>query len=97
MQKKMKIVYILSLMLLFLSCTERVDEKKFFELYKEILIIRSQEEDTAIANPKVKELFKEYSYSEEQFKNDFSLLASKDEKFASKVDSLRRFILEGNK
>jgi len=93
----MKIVYILSLMFLFLSCNNSVDEEKFFSLYKEILIVRSQEEDSTIANPKVKELFKEYNYSEEQFKNDFYLLADKDEKFASKVDSLRRFILEGNK
>lgn len=93
----MKIIYILSLMFLFLSCNNRIDEEKFFNLYKEILIIRGQEEDTAIANPRVKELFKEYNYSEEQFKDDFFSLANKDEKFASKVDSLRRFIIKGNK
>ena len=94
----MKIIYILLLTSLFISCNNTgVNEKVFFDLYKEILIIRTQEEDTAIANPKIKKLFKEYNYPEEQFKEDFYTLANKDEKFVAKIDSLRKYIIEGKK
>lgn len=96
----MKIIYIIFISItLFLStsCGNKIDEKKFFELYKDILIIRNQDEDTATANPKVRELFEIYNYSEEQFKKDFYTLGKKDEKFAKKVDSLRHYIIEGKK
>ena len=89
----MKIIYILFLIFLFVSCNNSgVDEKKILDLYEKILIIRTQEQDTTIANPKVSQLFETYNYSEEQFKNDFYTLASKDEKFANKIDSLRNHI-----
>ena len=94
----MKIIYILLLLFLFSACNKTgVDENKFFDIYKEILVIRSHEEDTSIANPQVRELFKKYNYPKEQFEKDFFTLANKDEKLASKIDSLRRFIAEGNK
>jgi hypothetical protein len=99
--KMMKAIYTLFLSLMFfgfISCNNsNIDEKKFFDLYKDILVIRTQYEDTTIANPKIRELFDLYDYSEKQFKKDFYTLGTKDEKFASKVDSLRRYVIEGKK
>jgi len=94
----MKTIYILlAVTLLSVSCGEKVNEQRFFDLYRDILVIRNQDEDTALANPKVRELFERYDYPEEQFKKDFYTLGNKDEKFANKVDSLRKFIIDGKK
>jgi hypothetical protein len=84
------------LLLVLISCdSQRVDEQRFFQLYTEILEVRVAEPNVDTANFIVQELFVKYNYPEEQFKNDFMLLAetnSKDGKFAQKLDSLRTHI-----
>jgi hypothetical protein len=88
-----KIFFILLIWISFTAC-DSVDENKFLDLYKEILIIRVDEPDTAIANPKVRELFIKHNYSEEKFKDDFQKLFENDseQSFAKKLDSLRQSI-----
>jgi hypothetical protein len=66
-------------------------------MYKEILVIRKINEDTAVANPLIRELYKKKSYSEENFQQDFIELSKEDpQKFAKKVDSIRAIVSSAN-
>lgn len=72
------------------GCSDnKVDEQRFFKVYEEVLQIRSQYEDTAVANPKVKELLKKNNYTNEQFKEEFLELSKNSEVFLRKLDSIR--------
>jgi len=90
--KKLILMIFLITGILFTSCEEKIDEEKFFALYKEILLIRKTNGDTAVANHLVEELYEEKAYSKEKFKNDFFELAKDPQSFARKIDSIRNEI-----
>jgi hypothetical protein len=93
--KKNIILFLLLVITLCTACNEaKVDEKKFYDLYTEILIVRQQNSDTAIANPLVNELFAKNNYTKEQFKADFEELAKDPNTFAHKIDSIRQVVDE---
>jgi hypothetical protein len=66
-------------------------------MYKEILVIRKINEDTAVANPLIRERYEKKSYSEKNFQQDFIELSKEDpQKFAKKVDSIRAIVSSTN-
>lgn len=77
------------------SCAKNTqDDAKFFDTYKEILIIRNQDSDTATANAAVRELLKKRDYTEQSFKDEFIRLSQDPNKFARKIDSIRSMVTE---
>jgi len=75
------------------SCSDsKINEEKFYDLYKEILLIRKENEDTTVANPLVGELYKKFNYSQEKFKNDFLELSKDSKTFIQKIDSIRNVV-----
>ena len=92
MKKIILISFLVTSSILGMGCEEKVDEEKFFTLYKEILLIRKINEDTAIANPLINQLYEKKSYPAEKFKEDFLKLAKDPQSFAKKIDSIRNEI-----
>ncbi|MPM68765.1 hypothetical protein SDC9_115699 [bioreactor metagenome] len=91
-----KILFLI--LFLFVSCSDnKVDEKRFYDMYKEILVVRKLNEDTAVANPLVKELYKKKNYSQEEFKKDYFELANDSKTFIRKVDSIRAVVYDTTK
>jgi hypothetical protein len=88
---------IISFALIIIACEDsKINEEKFYDMYKEILIIRKENEDTTTANPLVKELYKKYNYPQEQFKKDYFELAQNNKTFIKKVDSIRTIVNNSN-
>jgi len=86
-----KIVFLFALIIF--SCSDaKINEEKFYDMYKEILLIRKENEDTAVANPLVKELYKKYNYPQEKFKNDYLELSKDSKTFIKKIDSIRNVV-----
>ena len=66
------------------------NESKFYDTYKEIIIIRNNNSDPKIANKLVKEKIKENGYTDKSFKDEFIRLSeSQPNVFARKIDSIR--------
>ena len=66
--KKNIIVISVLISIFFMSCSWFKDDKeKFINAYKEVLIIRSYYNDTASANPKIREALAKYGYTEAKF------------------------------
>ena len=81
------------LMLIISACSnQKINEENFYEMYKEILIIRKENEDTVVANPLVRELYEKYDYTQEQFRIDFLELSKDSETFRKKIDSIRNVV-----
>jgi len=87
-----KIAFLFVICLFSCSNSTKINEEKFYDMYKEILLIRKENEDTTIANPQVRELYQKYNYPQEQFKYDFSELAKDNKTFARKIDSIRNVV-----
>ena len=95
-KKLKKIVSFLVIILSFflVQCSLFDDGKEeFIETYKEILIVRYQEPDSAKANKLVKEIIERNGYTEEKFKQKFFEYANDNpEEFRVILDSLRERI-----
>jgi|GEM_PF-2322362 len=80
--------------LLSLGCTDKSDDKKFYDIldtYKNILITREQFQDTAVANPKILKILESKGYTEPSFRKELFELISKDkEKYTLLLDSLKK-------
>lgn len=86
-----KIIFIILLLLIFACNDNKDDLHKYGDIYFEILQIREKYSDTAIANPKVRELLLKYGYTEEQFLDESIKLFSKDRILYTKmIDSIKR-------
>ncbi len=80
---------------LIVSCSNDIkDDDKFFDTYKKILIIRNENTDTSSANISVRKLLKELNYTEQSFRDEFTRLAQDPNKFAKKIDSVRKIAIE---
>ena len=80
--------------MIFSSCddTPDIDEEKFIETYKEILITRESTIDSVEANKIVSKIIKDHGYSEASFRKEFFELASEREVFLRVIDSLRESV-----
>jgi hypothetical protein len=92
----MKKVFFIALFVIGFFCfacsNSKVDEAKFYGMYKEILIIRETNPDTTIANPLVNELYKKNDYPKEKFMNDYLELSKDSQTFIKKIDSIRNVV-----
>jgi hypothetical protein len=60
--------------------------------YKEILIARESNQDTAQANREVRKIFKKYNYTEKSFRDKYFEMASNREEFVNLIDSVRKSV-----
>ena len=65
------------------------DDERFVQTYTEILRIREQMPDTALANPKVREVIQNNGYTWESFRAAFTAYTAEAEKFRAMLDSAR--------
>ncbi len=74
------------------ACTTQWSEKEqhFVETYVEILVVREQFPDTAIANPKVRHIQSVRGYTEESFREQFVVLTKDPDRFRQTIDSARQ-------
>jgi hypothetical protein len=89
---KKNILYTIILVLLLSACGNNVDEKRFYDVYTQILEIREANPDTTIANPLVNKIFEQNQYPKEQFKVEYFELAQDGDKFIRKVDSIKLLV-----
>ena len=87
-----KIIFFLStLSILILSCQS--DESKineFKDIYFDILMVREKYQDTAIANPKVREVLKKYGFTELSFRDySMELFSNNPQAFTQVIDSVK--------
>lgn len=77
------------------SCSDNHNfDEKTVKIYKEILVTREMFPDTAIGNPKVKEIFKKFDVSEPEFRHNMEEMAKDKEGFLKLLDSLRSSIIK---
>jgi len=88
----MKKIIFLFVVIVFSCSDTKINEEKFYNMYKEILLIRKENEDTTVANPLVKELYKKNNYSQKKFKNDYFELSKDSKTFIKKIDSIRNVV-----
>ncbi len=74
-----------------LSCSSgwSDDDERFVQTYTEILRIREQTPDTAVANPKVRAIVEKNGYTWESFRSTFSDYTAEADKFRAMLDSAR--------
>jgi galactitol-specific phosphotransferase system IIB component len=71
------------------ACSQNQKDDKILKIYKEILIVRADENDSLIANNKVEKILKENGYTIASFKNEFYNAAKDNKDFIVRLDSLR--------
>ena len=90
---KILMMAILLSTLLLVSCEKETSfDENYVNAYRDILIVRELFSDTAVANPKVRNIIKEYGYNEASFAKKFQELASQNEKFIVFLDSLKQSV-----
>lgn len=66
------------------------DDENFMNVYKEILIVREKFPDTSLANPKVRDIYLKYGYSEQSFRETYEHYAKTNpEHLLEMIDSVR--------
>ncbi len=88
-----KLILMLSFVFVLFGCQNQDDTKlsKYSEIYYNILLIREQYPDTAVANPKIIELLNKYGYNQKTFQDDSFELFDKDRVlFTKMIDSVRK-------
>jgi hypothetical protein len=65
------------------------DNERFIQAYTEILIARSRYKDTSKANKEVNKIFEKFDYTEEEFRDQYFLLAKNRDHFLIIIDSAR--------
>ena len=88
----MNIFLIILVSLIFYSCSSNSDQERFYNTYRQILIARSEIEDSLVANKKVLEIIKQNGYTEKEFEKTFFELARKEKDFVKVIDSLRNSV-----
>lgn len=86
-----KILLIFSLVLVY-ACTEEsnISEKKFIQVYQEVLLARESTADIEKGTSSVNEVFAKYNISEPEFREMYMKLSSEDPKrLAEMIDSIR--------
>lgn len=85
-----KIIITLSIFLITMACSEdNSDKSHFFDIYKNILLVREQYPDTSVANPKVREILEKNGYTTLTFKNKFMEISQDREEFIKMMDSIK--------
>lgn len=74
-----------------LTQCDRQTEDRFIRTYRDILIIRELYPDTAVANPKVREILRQNGFTREEFRRVYIEMAKDPERFRRLIDSLRRY------
>jgi predicted transcriptional regulator len=93
MKNSIKLILLLVAVMLLFACSDsQIDEKKFYDTYKQILLIREANADTTIANPMIREIFEKNKYPKENFQKDYFELAKDPKRFVQKIDSIRNLI-----
>lgn len=91
-------VFLLLLGTILLSCSKEKfssDEKKFIEIYKNILITRYTVSDSTLANKKINELLKKNDFSLRSFYDLFWEIKKKDnQKFLEMMDTIHKRALD---
>lgn len=78
----------------FISCdSSNIDEKKFIDTYREILIARETIADSALANIKVDSIISVNGYTSISFREVFFELAKDRKSFGNLIDSVRKSIV----
>lgn len=94
---KTLIFWFISLAVLFACSKEKFssDEKKFMEIYKQILITRYTVLDSTLANQQINELLKKNGYSIRKFYERFWEFKKKDnQKFLEMMDTIHKRAIE---
>lgn len=85
----MKRFIFLLFLIVIISCESNNEEERFYRTYRQILIARSETEDSILANTKVMKILQKNGYSEQQFRQTYFTLAQKQKDFIRIIDSLR--------
>lgn len=83
---------ILAVFVLLSGCSRT--EERFIAAYRDILIVREMYPDTAVANPKVREILKQYGFTKEEFREIYFEMAKNPRRFQAILDSLRLYARE---
>ena len=90
----MKISILLFFASIILICSCQSDESKineFKDIYFDILMVREKYQDTAIANPKVREVLIKYGYDDLSFQaHSMDLFKNNPQAFTAVIDSVRQ-------
>ncbi len=76
-----------SCLVLFAACTSDADEQRMSETYAQILLIREQSADTAVANRSVDSVISAHGYTRHSFHDEFLRLTKNSESFRKMMDS----------
>jgi hypothetical protein len=86
----MKKILFLLIFIFAVSCSTKDDSnQKFFNTYKEILIVREQTSDNEKATDQIKTILKKNGYTETEFREEFMTLSKDKVKFMRLLDSIR--------
>ncbi len=70
------------------SCSDDKELKHFESTYSQILLVREQIRDTAVANPKVDSIMKANGYTRNSFAAAFMQFSRNNESFRKMMDSV---------
>jgi hypothetical protein len=86
----MKNLLLIVIAVLIASCgPDESDKQRFRETYKEILVVRELESDSAEANRKVSRVLEEHGFTEPEFRQLYFELAENREEFIDLMDTVR--------
>ncbi|MFP4370311.1 MAG: hypothetical protein ACLFR2_12095 [Candidatus Kapaibacterium sp.] len=85
----MKIIITVVILFAALSCSTEKTERKFVEVYKDIIIAREMISDSTKANKVVDSILNSHGMNEAEFRQKYFELSSDRKKFVKMIDSAR--------
>jgi len=89
MRKFFALIPIIALLFLYSCSEDNSDRKRFFDIYKEILILREQFPNAKMADKKIDSLLKANDLDPNKFEDKFIEYSKDPEQFSKDIDSLR--------